>query len=234
MKKALALLLAASCTVGFSFNENWSRYPRPDEILLIFQDRFPLGFNPKSNQVCVHLLFNNRSFLGDNRATDGKPLVSQPNVHFVKWYVGCVASAAAAEVAILKKKQDSIQIPGSVVPEILDWIPAPADSNLKSEFLQSLSNTEPLSSGLKEHVVTSVVARLIGPDVVLNEKAPLFNASLVRARILANLERIEFTEAGFKTAGFDKTLQGQEKSIYGYLAAAMLVTALQTDEFLLQ
>ena len=249
IKTISSLFLGFVCLTGFSFNEKWARYPRPDEILMIFQDRFADGFansvSVREVETCRQLTQENRSFLGDNRSADGKPIVSEPNLHFAKWYTGCLADAVGNEVAFLIRNQVRAK-EGTLELKILEWVPLPDDPILKQEMIHSLVlNTSspakqgpthsipPLSSELRLHVVKHVLARLIGPDRVLNEKPPLFNAEALRNYILSTVNAMDFSASGFQSMGFRSLLQQQESSIYGYLATTMLIVGLQ-DEFLIQ
>ncbi|MBX9768863.1 MAG: hypothetical protein K2X47_16440, partial [Bdellovibrionales bacterium] len=218
-------------------------YPRPDEILMLFQDRFPLGSEKttgNSNQ-CRALTEENRGFLGDNRPGDGKPLVAEPNLHFVKWYTGCLAVAVGNELQALSSLQTQA-LPGTMDPSVLAWIPAPEDSVLKEEYLgffQAPAANKPspsvtsMSSTLKKYLTAQVISRLIGPDLVIGEKPPFFSADAVRARVQKNIEATDFSADGFQSMGFEKLLAGKESTIFGYLAVTMLITGLQ-DEFLIQ
>lgn len=245
IQKVLALFLTFGLLCGFSFNERWARYPRPDEILLLFQDRFPLGFERgaagAAAQQCNKLTSENRSFLGDNRPDDGKPMVNEPNLHFVKWYAACLAEVVAQEVTALNTLQ-KLSAPGTMDPALLAWIPVPETRELQEEFLRFLqrSNTgtfltplSTMSKDFKEYIVAKTVVRLIGPDVLIDEKPPLFNAKAFRARILKNVETIDFSSQGFRSMGLGNSLAGNESTILGFLTATMLITSLQ-DEFLIQ
>jgi len=80
-----------------SFEQNWNRYPAPDEILRAFSYKFPLVHRQSVPDSCRILNIDNRGMLGDNEPATGVPSVSHPNSPFVNWYATCLAAYIKAE-----------------------------------------------------------------------------------------------------------------------------------------
>jgi hypothetical protein len=143
-----------------SFRENWKRYPRPDELINVLKDTFPLALSTSGlvPMTCYLLSEENRSLLGDNKPSEGSPVVSQPNFSFVNWYSSCLATYISAEFGKREATTDESGVLG-----VKPWVNADALTKNDEARAMWYSAWKNLTTVQKLSLISGVVEKMIGP-----------------------------------------------------------------------
>jgi hypothetical protein len=154
-----------------SFEQTWERYPSPDVVLNQLMASFPLLENPSGlvGSNCLWLDDENRSLLGDNNVTTGKPLSEKPNSAFIVWYAGCIKKFMDAERSILiydwkeNKINENVSYLGkTALTACQKKLSLPVNNKLAQ-----ICHWNDLSAQIRKQKIKEQINSLIGPEEIV-------------------------------------------------------------------
>ncbi|MBX9767936.1 MAG: hypothetical protein K2X47_11745 [Bdellovibrionales bacterium] len=175
----LLTFLLTTTAFGFSYEEKWKRYPRPDEILSALADSFPLALEGSLATDCIALSAENRGFLGDSKPVDGKPEVKAPNLSFVQWVSKCAAQYVSEDV---RKRYELLGT--GTKPDIFEFYTGHAPG------LSSLDQWSEVTGELQLQIIKQTVTQILGPPRFVTAKTGQ-ESSVFYAKIRETLNRAQ-------------------------------------------
>ncbi len=197
-----------------AFEQNWDRYPAPDEIIRTFNVKFPLALQQNVPESCRLLNMDNRGVLGDNEPATGVPSVSRPNSSFVNWYATCLVAYIKAESTdavnsfyMVYKRDGSAEVKNRTITvkdfenqytaEVVKECRSNGEISSSFDTNPSLSSFtcrwKTLSPASKTKLVQSFVRAAIGPEDVIIDLGIAPSEGALLQRFLDEIDRFEKT-----------------------------------------